>query len=121
MSSQVALSRLSQRLFQESGGLGRRIPEPVLDRDYCMSNLLIALSQNDFKDTLAFKGGTLLKHCYYIDFRFSQDLDFTSLNENVKKDRILLGFSDVFEAAYEIGGIVYEFMDDIQRSDRQSL
>jgi predicted nucleotidyltransferase component of viral defense system len=31
------------------------------------------------RDTLAFKGGTALKKCYFGDYRFSEDLDFSGL------------------------------------------
>ena len=56
---------------------GRRIPESVLERDYCLAWLLAALAESDFKAVLGFKGGTALKRCYFGDYRFSEDLDFT--------------------------------------------
>jgi predicted nucleotidyltransferase component of viral defense system len=31
------------------------------------------------RDTLVFKGGTALKKCYFGDYRFSEDLDFTGV------------------------------------------
>ena len=36
------------------------------------------------QDTLVFKGGTALKKCYFGDYRFSEDLDFSAL-EGVPK------------------------------------
>jgi hypothetical protein len=68
------ISLLSNRL---AAGGGLRIREDVLERDYCLAWLLTALSQSDLKPVLAFKGGTALKRCYYADYRFSEDLDFT--------------------------------------------
>jgi len=32
------------------------------------------------RETLVFKGGTALKKCYFGDYRFSEDLDFSGLN-----------------------------------------
>lgn len=31
------------------------------------------------RDSLLFKGGTALKKCYFGDYRFSEDLDFTAV------------------------------------------
>jgi uncharacterized protein len=58
---------------------GRRIPESVLERDYCLAWFLSVLAQTDVHRRLAFKGGTALKRCYFGDYRFSEDLDFTLL------------------------------------------
>lgn len=33
------------------------------------------------RDTLAFKGGTALRKCYFEDYRFSEDLDFTGMGD----------------------------------------
>ena len=33
----------------------------------------------DLRDTVIFKGGTALRKCYFTDYRFSEDLDFTAL------------------------------------------
>jgi len=72
------LSLLSNRLAERGG---RRIPETVLERDYCLSWFLVGLSRSPLRDRLAFKGGTALKKCYFADYRFSEDLDFTLTHE----------------------------------------
>jgi len=56
MISQRNLSVLSNQLYKEHGG--RRIPETVLERDYCLTWFLIGLIQSELKDLLIFKGGT---------------------------------------------------------------
>eukprot|EP01035_Chromulina_nebulosa_P024783 gene24783-32275_t len=52
----------------------------------------------ELKDTLIFKGGTALKKCYFGNYRFSQDLDFSirtncetnyNLNELIEKSCIM--------------------------------
>lgn len=78
MIPQRNLSLLSNRLARAGG---RRIPESVLERDYCISWFLAGLSGTSLSERLAFKGGTAIKHCYFGDYRFSEDLDFTLLNE----------------------------------------
>src|SRR3989337_1555291 len=78
MIPQRDLSLLSNRLAKRGG---RRIPEAVLERDYCLSWFLVGLSRSSLRDRLAFKGGTALKKCYFADYRFSEDLDFTLIEE----------------------------------------
>jgi predicted nucleotidyltransferase component of viral defense system len=68
------ISLLSNRL---AAGGGLRIREDVLERDYCLAWFLNALAESDLRPVFAFKGGTALKRCYFPDYRFSEDLDFT--------------------------------------------
>jgi predicted nucleotidyltransferase component of viral defense system len=58
MSPQRNLSILSNRL---AGSGGRRVPEAVLERDYCLSWFLVGLSRTDLCNILAFKGGTAMR------------------------------------------------------------
>ncbi len=56
------------------------LPWEVLERDYLLSWVLAGITQVDaLRDTLVFKGGTALKKCYFGDYRFSEDLDFTAI------------------------------------------
>lgn len=58
----------------------RGIPWEVLERDYLLSWLLAGFDQVPLlRDSIAFKGGTALKKCYFGDYRFSEDLDFSRL------------------------------------------
>ena len=84
MIPQRNLSLLSNRLARKGG---RRIPEAVLERDYCLSWLLAGLSKTPLTDILAFKGGTAIKKCYVPDYRFSEDLDFTWCKSEVSVPR----------------------------------
>jgi predicted nucleotidyltransferase component of viral defense system len=52
----------------------------VLERDYLLSWILAAIGTHEvLRETLVFKGGTALKKCYFGDYRFSEDLDFSAL------------------------------------------
>jgi predicted nucleotidyltransferase component of viral defense system len=52
-----------------------------MERDYLLSWILAGICRSDaLRDTIAFKGGTALKKCYFGDYRFSEDLDFSSLS-----------------------------------------
>ena len=56
------------------------LPWELLERDYLLSWILAGISQVDvLRDKLAFKGGTALKKCYFGNYRFSEDLDFTAV------------------------------------------
>jgi hypothetical protein len=48
--------------------------------DYVISFLLVGLMQVDeLRQHIVFKGGTALRKCYFKDYRFSEDLDFSAL------------------------------------------
>ena len=92
MIPQRNISILSNRLARAGG---RRVPEAVLERDYCLAWFLIGLSGTPLREHLVFKGGTALKRCYFGDYRFSEDLDFSLANE-MPLDAILAGLEDVY-------------------------
>ena len=74
----------------------------------------MALSESDLKTVLAFKGGTALKRCYFSDYRFSEDLDFT-LIQTIPLEELLHRFESVYAAVREHSGITFGF----DRADRQ--
>ena len=114
MIPQRNLSRLANRLA-EAGG--RRLPEAVLERDYCLAWFLVGLSRAPLREDLAFKGGTALKRCYFGDYRFSEDLDFT-LEREVPFEAIRNGLDAVFAQVRESSGIEWRFarQDDAHRN-----
>lgn len=69
---------LRTRLEEARSRLGT--PWDVLERDYVLSWILAGISRvESLRRTLVFKGGTALKKCYFGDYRFSEDLDFSGL------------------------------------------
>ena len=112
MIPQRNISLLANRLA-EAGG--RRIPESVLERDYCLAWFLAELAESDLQQSLAFKGGTALKRCYFGDYRFSEDLDFTLLAPMPCED-IRRQLEPVCAAVREGSGIEFAF----DREDRRS-
>jgi predicted nucleotidyltransferase component of viral defense system len=105
MIPQRNISLLSNRLAREGG---RRIPEAVLERDYCMSWFLIGLSHSPLKDILLFKGGTCIKKCYIPYYRFSEDLDFT-LAEEISFENIQKNLDIAFKRTHQDSGIKLHF------------
>jgi uncharacterized protein len=112
MIPQRNLSLLSNRLARAGG---RRILESVLERDYCLAWFLVGLSRTPLRDVLVFKGGTALKRCFFGDYRFSEDLDFT-LAEPREFDAILAGLEAVHTEVQRASGVMVRFA----RADRRS-
>jgi predicted nucleotidyltransferase component of viral defense system len=106
------LSLLANRLAKAGG---RRIPESVLERDYCLAWFLVELAESDLRRSFAFKGGTALKRCYFGDYRFSEDLDFT-LIEPISFEEIRRRLEPVYTAVHQASGIDFAF----DREDRHS-
>src|SRR3989344_6362955 len=58
------------------------IKRDLIERDLILHKLLIELvSEKYFAKNYAFKGGTCLIKCYFGYYRFSEDLDFTYINQ----------------------------------------
>ncbi len=53
----------------------------VIEKDYALSYVLAGISkQPQLNQSLIFKGGTALKKIFFGDYRFSVDLDFSTIN-----------------------------------------
>jgi predicted nucleotidyltransferase component of viral defense system len=51
----------------------------IMELDYALGWALRGLAGHPYlKDRLVFKGGTCLRKCYFPEYRFSEDLDFTA-------------------------------------------
>ncbi len=71
-----------------------------LEKDYALSWILSAIAHTQrLKNTLIFKGGTSLKKCYFGDYRFSQDLDFSVQEEHPSGEELLYLLHQVCEYA----------------------
>lgn len=57
----------------------KKVDPMVIDLDYSLGWILLGM-KNTSPDLLGliFKGGTCLRKCYFPDYRFSEDLDFTA-------------------------------------------
>ena len=111
------LSLLANRLAARGG---RRLPEAVLERDYCIAWFLVALSRTPLRERLAFKGGTALKRFYFADYRFSEDLDFTLAIDSTL-DEIRRGLEPVFAEARAATGALFRFAREDRHAHENSL
>jgi predicted nucleotidyltransferase component of viral defense system len=57
----------------------KHIQQYIVEKDYALSYLLAAIVQADgLGENLVLKGGTALKKLYFADYRFSEDLDYST-------------------------------------------
>ena len=68
-------------LQKELGAIAeaKGVAKSTIDKDWALGHFIAAIySEPELKEALIFKGGTCLKKCYFPDYRFSEDLDFTA-------------------------------------------
>lgn len=92
--------------MKEQGG--RRIPEHVLERDYCIAWFLIGLSRSPLREKIVFKGGTALRRCYFPEYRFSEDLDFTLL-QPISFDELRQSLEAIYAEVKQASNITFQF------------
>jgi len=80
------IARLAHRL-----GLG----DKTIEKDYVLTWVLLAIANSPLRDRLAFKGGTAIKKIYEPDYRFSEDLDFTLLDD-ISNDDLIAEIKSLF-------------------------
>lgn len=57
----------------------KKVLQYIVEKDYALSYLLAAINNADgLGENLVLKGGTALKKLYFADYRFSEDLDYST-------------------------------------------
>lgn len=94
------------------------VRDQQIEKDYMLSWILQGVSQHpSLSKTLIFKGGTVLKKVYFENYRFSEDLDFTLLDDAVTNEQIFKWFTEVFEYIKEEANIPLEIIDNNEHQD----
>jgi predicted nucleotidyltransferase component of viral defense system len=89
-----------------------------IEKDYMLSWILQGIAQHStLSKTIVFKGGTVLKKVYFEDYRFSEDLDFTLLDDTITNEQIFECFAKVFEFIKEEANIPLEIIDNNEHQD----
>jgi len=89
-----------------------KLKDSQIEKDYVLSWILYGISGNDLlSKVLVFKGGTVLKKVYFENYRFSEDLDFTLLNESISNDDLLKEFEKVYLFVKEEANITLQFKE----------
>lgn len=73
------------------------------EKDYLLAVVSKLIYGSTLRDKLVFKGGTAIHHCYLPQTRFSEDLDFTSLDKNIslREIKTVLESEDFLEVKKE--------------------
>lgn len=79
----------------------------VVEKDYVLGWVLAGINaHDDLAEAWVFKGGTCLKKCYFETYRFSEDLDFTLLDESHLDEEFLVPvFAEVVQWIAEQSGL----------------
>ena len=95
-----------------------KVRDQQIEKDYILSWILQGIAQHDeLSKIIVFKGGTVLKKVYFKNYRFSEDLDFTLLNDEITNKQIFLWFHDIFEFIREEANIPLEIIDNNEYED----
>ncbi len=94
------------------------VRDQQIEKDYILSWILQGIAQHEqLSTTIVFKGGTVLKKVYFEDYRFSEDLDFTLLDNDILNQQIFEWFSEVFENIRDEANIPLEIIDNNEHED----
>jgi predicted nucleotidyltransferase component of viral defense system len=90
------------REFSKSFGISQL---SIVEKDWILSHLLNKIFESElFSGSLLFKGGTSLRKCWFENYRFSEDLDFTIVGNKLNTlEQIENEILVVKEKLYETG------------------
>jgi len=94
------------------------VRDQQIEKDYVLSWILKGIAQHkNLSKDLVFKGGTVLKKFYFVNYRYSEDLDFTLLDDSITKVQIFDWFKATFEFVREEANIPLEIIDNNEHED----
>lgn len=82
----VALLNKSDLSILNKQGLKYRLADA--EKDYFLAIVSKIIYDSSLRDKIVFKGGTAIHHCYLPQSRFSEDLDFTSLDKTITLEEV---------------------------------
>ena len=92
--------------------IGQGVRATQIQKDYVISWILWGISRNKFlKENLVFKGGTCLKKVHFDNYRFSEDMDFTLINNDVENDEVMKNFDLLFKEVLNASRINIDIED----------
>lgn len=98
----------------------RGILEIVVEKDYVLDWILWGISQDEYlRSRLIFKGGTALHKMYFEDWRFSEDLDFTTVAQ-VEKNGLEAAIIKLCEIVKNQSGIELRKKEIIVSGDKNT-
>jgi predicted nucleotidyltransferase component of viral defense system len=97
-----------------------RIDISILERDYVIGWVLKGIFDDaSLSEALVFKGGTALRKVYFASYRFSEDLDFTTIKplSKLSETQIRESLEDACRKVYAQSGIELTLADFKQTRD----
>lgn len=93
----IALLNKSDLSILNKQGLKYKLADA--EKDYFLAIVSKIIYDSPLRDKIVFKGGTAIHHCYLPQSRFSEDLDFTSLDKTITLEEVkaILEFQDFLE------------------------
>ena len=97
--------------------------EDVVEKDYILGWVLWGIGNDpQLSETWVFKGGTCLKKCYIETYRFSEDLDFTVLEDGpVAQDDVLEALARVLDRVGQESGVNFAARQPLCRVRRPGI
>lgn len=96
---------------RQAGACG--VDPMLIEKDYVLGCYLHFLGQNrEAQNHWIFKGGTCLKKCYFQEYRFSEDLDFT-IKKDIKKESLHKLIAKTNEMVKNETGIRLDIQDPV--------
>lgn len=86
---------ITRQLLELTNRQVLKYPLHVAEKDYLLTLVIQLIAQSQLGQTLIFKGGTALHHCYLQQHRFSEDLDFSSNTIHITVDQMKAIFTPV--------------------------
>ena len=92
--------------------------EDVVEKDYVLGWVLWGIGGDPLLHrTWVFKGGTCLKKCHIETYRFSEDLDFTVLEDGpIERDEVIEAISRVLDRVNQESGIDFTLRPPVYQS-----
>jgi predicted nucleotidyltransferase component of viral defense system len=94
----ITLGRITQQADADG------VDADTVERDYVLTHIMASLSHHPDNGIFQFKGGTLLRLCYFNDFRYSADIDL-NLEPSVDVNDAVGVLGEILDATREHVGL----------------
>ena len=94
----ITLGRITQRADADG------VDADTVERDYVLTHVMASLSHHPENNMFQFKGGTLLRLCYFSEYRYSADIDL-NLDPDVDVDAAAGVLGEILEATRKRVGL----------------
>ena len=74
----ITRAHITRRAAQDN------VPAKTVERDYVLAHVIAGIAALGNNTGLVFKGGTALRLCHFDDYRYSADLDFSSVSGSME-------------------------------------